>query len=177
MEAPGKPLGFFTHDCEEQFSRPLRLFRSQILNVDLGRLVAELDLHLGASRAHPEKDVLAAVEDHDVVMGQVVLTKVCALLAHREVPLLVGAPEEPRLLHVVSLQVVLPPAADGNPPEVLWLLPLSYQLVTVHILQREQESVLLAFYILWVMILINFFFQCAMKMLISSEFLCLNVSL
>ena len=94
VETPCEPLGLFAHDGEKQFPGLVWLLGPQVLDVDLGRLVAELDLHLGASRAHPEEDVLAAVEDHDVVMGQVVLTKVGALLAHREVTFLVGTSEK-----------------------------------------------------------------------------------
>jgi hypothetical protein len=55
----------------------------------------EMEVHrMGVQKM--EVDLFSGVEDHDVVVREVVLTKVRALLADREVAFLVGAPARKR---------------------------------------------------------------------------------
>jgi len=77
--------------CKKESSRFLWLFGPEVLYVDLGRLVGELDLYLRAPRTHPQEHLLPAVEEHDVIVRQVVLAEVGTFLGHEEVALLVAA--------------------------------------------------------------------------------------
>ena len=58
VETPGKTFRLFAHDGEEQLPGFVRLFGPQVLNVDLRRLVAQLDFDLRASGSHPQENVL-----------------------------------------------------------------------------------------------------------------------
>ena len=58
VETSGKSFRLFAHDGEEQLPGFVRLFGPQVLNVDLRRLVAQFDLDLGATGAHPQENVL-----------------------------------------------------------------------------------------------------------------------
>lgn len=122
------------------------------LNPDWGRSV---------SRRAPTGYLLAVIQQHDVVVGQVVLAEVRALLWHGEVAFLVGtsekarsggissmhartyqtffltwrkihSPEEASVFHVVCVLVVLLLGANTHPEEVLWLLPLINDLGDKH---------------------------------------------
>lgn len=81
--------------------------------------VGQLDFHLAAARAQPQEHLLAVVQDHDVVVGQIVLAKVGALLRHGEVALLIGAAEQPGVVHVLGVGVVRFAATQRHPEEVL----------------------------------------------------------
>jgi len=124
VEALGKPARLLVLHREEEFPRPLRLLNPHVLDVHLGGLVGQLHLHLAATRPHPQEDVLAVVQDHYVVVGQIVLAEVGALLGHRVVTPLVGAPEQPRVVHVLRVRVVGLATAQRHPEEVLRLVAL-----------------------------------------------------
>lgn len=95
-----------------------------MLDVHLGGLVGQLHLHLAAAWPHPQEDVLAVVQDHDIIVGQVILTKVGALLGHRVVAPFVGAAEESRVVHIRGVRVVGLTTAQRHPEEVLRLVAL-----------------------------------------------------
>jgi len=124
VEALGETARLLVLHREEELPRPLRLLDPHVLDVDLGGLVGQLHLHLAATRSHPQEDVLAVVQDHDIVIGQIVLAKVGALLGHRVVAALVGAPEQPRVVHVLGVRIVRLAAAQRHPEEVLRLVAL-----------------------------------------------------
>ena len=58
VETSGKSFRLFAHNGQEQLPGFVRLFGPQVLNVDLRRLVAQFDLDLGATGAHPQENVL-----------------------------------------------------------------------------------------------------------------------
>lgn len=89
VEALDEPLGLFVLQRQEELSRPFRLFDAHVLDVDLCGFVGQLDLDLAAARSQPQEHLLAVVQDHDVVVRQIVLAKVGTLLGDREVALLV----------------------------------------------------------------------------------------
>lgn len=73
VEALGESLGLLVLEREEQLARPLGLHGLHVLDVYLRRLVGELDLDLGALGAEPQEHLLAVVQDHYVVVREVVL--------------------------------------------------------------------------------------------------------
>lgn len=86
--------------------------------------VRQLDLDLAATRSQPQEHLLAVVQNHDVVIGKVVLAKIGALFRHREVALLVRAAEQPGVVHVLGVGVVRFATAQRHPEEVLRLFAL-----------------------------------------------------
>jgi len=83
--------GLLAFGGEKQFSRFLGLFDSQVLDVNLRRFVGELDLHFGTAGAEPQKYLLAVVENHYIVVREIVLAKIGTLFADNEVAFLVRA--------------------------------------------------------------------------------------
>lgn len=148
VEALGKPLRFVVAARQEQLARLVRLLGAHMLTVNLRtfqhrvishrivhmpahrncaylrRFVCQLHLHLAAPCAQPQKDLLAIIQYHNVIVGQIVLTEVGALLCDGEVALLVGAAEQTCVLHVVGVRVVGLAATQRHPEEVLRFLAL-----------------------------------------------------
>lgn len=73
METASKPFTLFAHEGQEQLPGFFRLLGPQILNVDLRRFVAELNFNFRATGTHPQEYLISCVQDHDVIMGQIVL--------------------------------------------------------------------------------------------------------
>ena len=103
-------------------------FESQF-NFDIARLFANPQIHL-----------IAIVENHHIVVSQVVLAEVGAFLRHGEVALLVGAAEQTCVAHVLGVQVMLLATSDANPEEIVRLLVLVDDLnavrLAVHLLRN-----------------------------------------
>lgn len=93
MEALGEPARLFVLERQEQLARVVGLQGLHVLDVYLSGLVGQLDLHLGALGAEPQEHLVAVVQDHDVVVRQVVLAEIGAFFRHSEISLLVGASE------------------------------------------------------------------------------------
>lgn len=112
----------------------------------LDGLVGEFHFDFGALGAEPEEDLLSVVEQHDVLVGQVVLTKVGALFRDGEEAAVVGAPEQADVVQKVGLRVVGLALAQRHPEEVVRLLALVEHLQTETVLRRptiqHQHSVL-----------------------------------
>lgn len=142
MEALSEPPRLFVLAREEQFARPFRLNLADVLDVNLfvhnsnatvcynlayiwmpylRRLERQLHLHLTAPCAQPQEDLLAIVQNHDIIIGQIILAKVGALFGYCKVALFVRAPEQPRVVHVVGVSVVRLATAQRHPEEVLGL--------------------------------------------------------
>lgn len=124
MEALGEPTRFLVLHGQIEFARPFRLLDTHMLYIDLSRFVGQLDLNLTATWSHPEEDMLAIVEYHNIIIGQIILTEVGTLLCHRVVATLVGAAKQSRVVHVLRIMVVWLATAQCHPKEVLRLVAL-----------------------------------------------------
>lgn len=68
--------------------------------------------------------MLAIVEYHNIIVGQIILTEVSTLLGNRVVATLVGAAEQSRVIHVLRIHIVWLAAAQSHPEKVLRLVAL-----------------------------------------------------
>lgn len=75
VKTASKALRFFAHDCQKEFPGSVRLFCAKVLDVDLCGFVAKFDLNLRASWAHPEEHLITGIQNHDVIMSQVILKR------------------------------------------------------------------------------------------------------
>ena len=66
-------------------ARQVRLRKTTVLHVELRRAQRQLQLHVGRAPADPREHVRARVEQHHVVVQQVLLAEIRALLRYREV--------------------------------------------------------------------------------------------
>lgn len=73
MEALGETTRLLSFCCEEQLARLFRLFHSQMLNVNLSRFVGEFDLYLRTASTQPQEYLFAIVQNHDIVVRQIIL--------------------------------------------------------------------------------------------------------
>ena len=78
--------------------------------------------------------MFSGVQDHDVVVSEVVLTEVRTLLADREVALLVRATEQSGVVHVGRVGVVGLLSAQPDPEEVVRLLSFVQDLYDKHLI-------------------------------------------
>jgi len=134
MEAFGETSRFLVLHGEEEFARPFRLFDSHVLYINLGRFICQLDLNLTATWSHPEKDMFPIIEYHDIIISQIILTKVCTLLGHRIIASLIGAPKESRIIHIIRIRIVWLATAKRHPKEILRLVALVQYLCRGYIL-------------------------------------------
>lgn len=124
MEALGEPTRLLVLHGQIEFARPLRLLDTHMLYIDLSRFVGQLHLNLTATRPHPEEDMLAIVEYHNIIVGQIILTEVGTFLGHRVVATLVGAAKQSCVVHILRIMVVWLATAQCHPKEVLRLVAL-----------------------------------------------------
>lgn len=122
VEAAGEGALLITFADQAQATWPLMFFRPYVLDVYLASFQTQFDLHLACLCPNPHVDFLAIVQQHDVIVCEVILAKVRAFLSHCKVTLLIGAPEEPCVLHVLRIIVIGFLCTNAYPEEVLWLL-------------------------------------------------------
>ena len=80
--------------------------------------------------------MFSGIQDHDVVVSEVVLTEVRTLLADREVTLLVRATEQSGMVHVGRVSVVGLLSAQPDPEEVVRLFSFVQNLNDKHLINN-----------------------------------------
>lgn len=84
----------------------------------------QLHFDFAAAGAQPQEYLLAIVQYHYVVVGEVVLTEVRTFFGHRKVTFLVWTPEQSRVVHVFGVTVVGFATAQCYPKKVFRFLAL-----------------------------------------------------
>lgn len=80
VEAACEAVGLVSLSHQSQLPGLFGLLRAHVLDVNLTGFETEFDLHLAGLSTDPHVHLFAVVQQHDVIISQVVLTEVRALL-------------------------------------------------------------------------------------------------